>query len=1070
MSKIFMKIALVLAGLGCYIALDAQQVKGVVKDLNGEPLTGVSVLVEGTSTGATTGLDGDYVINVPNAAKDVLLFSFVGMKDAKVLVNNRAVVDVVLEDDATALDEVVVVGYAEVKRRDLIGSVASVNNEKLAEQPVTTVSQALSGKMAGVSVMVTEGDPDADIKIRVRGGGSITQDNSPLYIVDGFPVESINDISSSEIQSIDVLKDAFSTAIYGSRGANGVVIVTTKGGNSAKKLTVSLNTYYGFKKIANKKAIQPMNAENFVKFQYELAQVRDNVSDRYEPYFGSYDDMDLYIGQPVNDWVDQVFGRTGTQMSNDISISGGGENYNWTLGYAHMQDDAIMTGSNYRRDNFNMKAQYKPYKNLQFDVNLRYANTRVRGSGANSLNDTGTQSGNGRLKHAVSYTPIPIASVVDGTELEEDFGDNAPPLRSVADNDSKRLRTSWNANAAVTWTIIKNLKLKVEGGMEDYRQTDNRFYGLTTYYVANTTEYKNKPATRYTDYGRKKYRNTNTLNYDFKDLFNNGNHSLNILLGEEMTISKTSQMLSIVDNFPEFFDADMAWNFMSSGTAVSSGNTYYANDNLLSFFGRVNYEYGGLYSFSATLRADGSSKFARTNRWGIFPSAAFSWRLSNEPFLKDVKWVDDLKFRYSFGSAGNNNIPSGQIVKEFSGKPSNAWISHGGTWWTAGTVMNNPDLKWETTYTHNFGLDFSFFQGRLAGSVELYQNNTKDLLINFPIAGSGYESQYRNIGETRNRGLEVSLNVPFVRKRNFDLTFNANISFNQNRVMSLGNDKEFNKIESETRWGSSEVGTDYIVQVGQPLGNMYGYQCDGRYEVSDFDYIDGAWKLKSGVADNSGLIGKDYLRPGALKLKDRDGNGVVDANDKTVIGNASPLFAGGFSLSGYVYGVDFSANFTYSYGNKVYNANKIEFTSSRKYYNRNLMNTMDVDKRWTNIDWSTGKLITDPNELAKANEGTTMWSPCIGNAVFSDWAVEDGSYLRFQSATIGYTFPEKWMRKAYISKLRLYVTGTNLFCWTKYSGYDPEVDTRRATPLTPGVDYSAYPKSIGVVFGINLTF
>lgn len=350
MSKIFMKIALVLAGLGCYIALDAQQVKGIVKDLNGEPLTGVSVLVEGTSTGAITGLDGDYVINVPNAAKDVLVFSFVGMKDTKVLVNNRAVVDVVLEEDATALDEVVVVGYAEVKRRDLIGSVASVNNEKLTEQPVTTVGQALSGKMAGVSVMVTEGDPDADIKIRVRGGGSITQDNSPLYIVDGFPVESINDIASSEIQSIDVLKDAFSTAIYGSRGANGVVIVTTKGGNSAKKLTVSLNTYYGFKKIANKKAIRPMDAENFVKFQYELAQIRDNVSDRYEPYFGTFQDIDLYLNQPVNDWVDQVFGRTGTQMSNDISVSGGGENYNWTLGYAHMQDDAIMTGSNYRRE------------------------------------------------------------------------------------------------------------------------------------------------------------------------------------------------------------------------------------------------------------------------------------------------------------------------------------------------------------------------------------------------------------------------------------------------------------------------------------------------------------------------------------------------------------------------------------------------------------------------------------------------------------------------------------------------------------------------------------------------
>lgn len=450
MRKLTLKFALLFLGLGCSLALEAQEVKGVVKDINGEPLAGVSVVVEGTTIGTATGLDGDYIINVPDVSKNALNFSFIGMRSQNILVNKRAVIDVILEDDYTVLDETVVVGYATVKRRDLIGSVSSVNSEKLAKQPVTTVSQALSGQMAGVSVVTTEGDPDADIKIRVRGGGSITQDNSPLYIVDGFPVESINDIASSEIQSIDVLKDAFSTAIYGSRGANGVVIVTTKSGKAGKGVTVNLNAYYGFKKIANKDAIQAMDSENFVKFQYELAKVRDNVSDNYEPYFGTFNDIDLYYGQPVNDWVDQVFGNTGNTLNTDLSVSGGGDNYNWTMGYAHIDDDAIMSGSNYHRDNLNMKAQYKPYKQLTFDVNVRYSSTRVRGSGANGINDTGTTSGNGRLKHAVSYTPIPIASVIQGVDEEADYGDNAPPLLSVADNDTKRDRTSWNANGALT--------------------------------------------------------------------------------------------------------------------------------------------------------------------------------------------------------------------------------------------------------------------------------------------------------------------------------------------------------------------------------------------------------------------------------------------------------------------------------------------------------------------------------------------------------------------------------------------------------------------------------------------
>ena len=1077
------KLLLALLGMVTAISLSAQTtITGIVTDETGEPLIGAGVVVEGTTTGTITGIDGDYMLTVPADAVN-LVFSFIGLADQVVAINGQTQINVTLSADQTFLDEVVVVGYATVKRRDLLGSVSSVGADKLTEQPVVNVSQALSGKMAGVSVVTTEGDPDADIKIRVRGGGSITQDSSPLYIVDGFPVESINDISSSEIASIDVLKDAFSTAIYGSRGANGVVIVTTKSAEKGQKVSVKLNTYYGLKWMANPGAVVAMDPENFVKFQYELGSIRDDLSSHYTPYFGSFEDIDLYSGIAGNNWVKAVFGNTGSTFSADASVSGSGENYNWTLGYAHMGDQAIMVGSNYMRDNLNFKGNFKTSKTTSVDVNVRYSRINVRGGGANGINDRATTSGNGRLKHSVSYAPIPVAATTTDSDLEQDFGDNAPPLRSVSDNDSRRIRSTWNANAAFNWKIIDNLSLKIEGGLEDYRQGDDRFYGLTTYYVANQSTVKNTPSTEHKEIFRTRYRNTNTLNYDFEKVLKNSDHSLTALIGEEMTITKSNTLTDLVDGFPVFYDATMAWNFMASGVPASSNNKYSADDKLLSFFGRVNYDYKHRYSLGVTLRADGSSKFARGHRWGFFPSAAASWTISNEEFMDNAhSWVDQLKLRYSFGTAGNNNIPSGQLLKEYASSTS-SWISMSQNIFTAGKILNNPDLTWETTYTHNIGLDFSFWQSRLSGSIEVYQNDTKNLLINFPIPGSGYDSQYKNVGSTRNRGIELTLNAPVVSTKDFSLNIGGNIAYNQNRVTDLGG---LESIKAQSYWASTEIGDDYIVQVGQPLGNMYGYQMDGFYSVDDFTWDGAKWVLNDGVPDASAIIGAAYMRPGAPKYKDiaknveekdAEGNvigyttdGKITAADRTVIGNAAPDFTGGFNFSGYYKGFDFSANFNFMIGNQVYNANKIEFTSSRKYYNRNLLNVMDVDKRWTNVDWTTGELITDPDQLKAVNAGKTMWNPAIGNAVFSDWAVEDGSFLRLQSATIGYTLPEKLTEKVHIRKLRIYVTGTNLFCLTKYSGYDPEVDTRRATPLTPGVDYSAYPKSIGFVAGLNLTF
>ena len=1079
------KLFLVLLCLGTAWSLSAQTtIKGIVTDDAGEPLIGAGVVIEGTQTGTVTGIDGDYTLEVPAEAVN-LVFSFIGLETKTVAIDGRTQIDVVLGSDQNYLDEVVVVGYATVKRRDLLGSVSSVSSDKLAEQPVNNISQALSGKMAGVSVTTTEGDPDADIKIRVRGGGSITQQATPLYIVDGFPMESISDIPSSEIQSIDVLKDAFSTAIYGSRGANGVIIVTTKDADKGSKVSVSLNSYYGLKWMANKNAIRPMNVENFVKFQYENALLQNSISSKYEPYFGGFSDIDQYAGMVGNDWIDAVFGRTGSTFATDFSVSGSGDNVNWTLGYAHIGDKAIMVGSDYVRDNLNFKTKFKTSKTTSIDASIRYSRVKVNGAGANSLNDKGAQSGNGRLKHAVQYTPIPVNTIASEDDEADTYGDNVRPLQSIADNDSKRLRTSFNANVAFNWEIVDNLRLKIEGGMEDWRQSDDRFYGLSTKLSAQDSKVPGTNSNNHIEVFRTRYRNTNTLNYDFKNIFNNEDHKLTAMLGQELTVTKSNTLDLMVYGFPTFFSAQQAWNFMSqaNGTSLADGtvtnntdlsNVYAPNDVLLSFFTRVNYDYKNRYMIGATFRADGSSKFS--NPWGFFPSAAVAWTISNEDWMAGSRgWLDLLKIRYSFGTAGNNNIPLGQLSKEYA-STGTSYISTSGNIVspkkTEGKiVMNNPDLKWETTYTHNIGLDFGLFKGKLNGSIEVYQNDTKDLLINFPISGAGYSSQYRNAGSVRNRGAELTLNAPIVSNKDFGLNLSANISYNKNVVTSLAG---LENIPWASGWvTSAEIAADYLVQEGQPLGNMYGFENDGFYTVDDFvGYEGGKWILKEGVADDSEIIGTNYVRPGAMKLKNTDGSedNKVTSSDMTIIGNAMPDFTGGFSLSGYFKGFDFSANFNYVIGNDIYNANKIEFTGSSKYFNRNLLDMMNVDSRWTNVNWETGELINDADALASLNAGRTMWNPTMQKAVFTDWAVEDGSFLRLQSATIGYNLPETMLQKVYLKKARIYVTGTNLWCLTKYSGYDPEVDTRRKTPLTPGVDYSAYPKSIGFVAGVNLTF
>ena len=1037
-------------------------IEGNVKDLAGLSLPGVNIMEKGTQNGSSTDFDGHYKIKLSNP-KAVLSFTFIGFKTVEFAVTGRTKIDVTMQEDTNDLNEVIVVGYGTSKKSDLTGSVATFSGNEMRKLPVANVAEALSGRIAGLQVTAAEGSPDADIKLRIRGGGSLTQDSSPLYIVDGFPVNNINDISSSDIETMTVLKDASSTAIYGSRGANGVIIVTTKKGKDGK-MSVNFNTFYGMKNLANE--IDVLNPEDYVKWQYEYALLNKANLNSYEKYFGSWQDYDMYKGQKGINWQKQIFGRAGEVQSRDLSIRGGSDKINYNFNYAYYEEKAIMLGSDFNRNNLSLAVNNKASDKVDLSFTLRYSDTEIYGGGANVQSTGGASAQDSRLKHTVGYAPIPINGLTTDDTDSALAGYLVNPFVNVADTDRLQLRKNFNLLSSLSWKLSNKLVYKTELGLDNYYYQDYRFFGRTTYYVNNTpaAERQGMPALTTGDRKDNRFRNANTINYDFKKSLGE-NHKLKLLLGEELIYSQRNDLTSVIHGFPLDFNFTKSRILSTQGVPMSVSNYHFPDDKLLSFFGRVNYDLKDRYLFTATYRADGSSKFLGANSWGYFPAAAVAWKISEESFLKDVSWLGALKLRASYGQAGNNNIPTGQAVPNFMSS-NTAWINGVDNFFAPSTIMANPALKWETTVTQNFGLDFDFFKNRINGSVEVYKNVTSDLLINFLVPGSGYNTQYRNMGETQNTGLEATLNLTLLQQEKYGLSLSFNSSFNKNRVNSLGMMDNFG---TPSGWASTAIGDDFVVNVGRPLGLMYGYRNDGRYEVSDFDYNGTAYTLKSGVPNASTIVGA--VQPGSMKLKDLNGDGIVDGKDMTVIGNVNPKSTGGMVLNANAYGFDLSAAFNWSIGNDVYNANKIEFTTANQNGQyRNLSGEMRDGNRWTNLDVATGELITDPDRLAALNANTTMWSPFMPRFVFSDWAVEDGSFLRLNNLTFGYTAPDALISQLRASKLRFYFTATNVFIITKYSGPDPEVSTRTNTPLTPGVDYSAYPRSRQLIFGLNLNF
>ncbi|PWS28240.1 TonB-dependent receptor [Pedobacter yonginense] len=1067
MSKILLLLSIFTFYVGIANA-QTKQVSGTVSEKGGETIPGVSVLVKGAKTGTQTDNNGRFTITVSPGA--VLVFNYVGYASKEVTVGNQTNLKVTLESNATDLGEVVAIGYATVNRRDLTGSVSSVGAKQLKDIPNNSLAEAISGRLAGVQITVSEGTPNASAQIRVRGGGSITQDNTPLYVVDGVQVENaLSVLSPQDIESIDVLKDASATAIYGSRGANGVVLITTKGGKEMKT-TINYNGFVGFRQLANK--LEVMNPYDFVKYQYEASRGNATSESLYASYYGIFNDLESFRNTPFVDWQEELFGRNALMQTHNVGITGGDAKSTFNLSVTSNTEEGVMLASDFDRKLINFKFDHKFNSKLKVAFNVRYNNTVVNGAGTSS---EGSSSLN-RLRQAVKYRPLLVKGqdilAFDPDYASETNGNSLALVNPLLLNEAeykKAFTNVTNFNGYLNYIIYKGISFKSTFGADFNNNRTNVFNDIIT--NESRLVGSSQPIASIATANRQTINNSNVLSYTnsgSKTEFSK-HHSIDALIGQELYQDKVQAYYTENRLFPIGITAERALANMALGTTPAGAAT--SNDltaRLFSVFSRFNYSFDKKYLLTLTMRADGSSKFAEGNKWGYFPSGSVAWRISDEKFMEKFKnaiRLDDLKLRVSYGEAGNNRIADFLYTTQF--KP-NAFYDINNTLVTAlvATELANPNLKWETTVSRNIGLDASFLNRRLQFSLDLYSNKTKGLLVNNPFPStSGYAFQLQNIGSTSNKGIEFQINGTPIQTKNFSWSTNFNISFNKNRVESLGDYQKSFLINSG--WAGTNVPADYQVAVGQAVGKMYGLVTDGFYKIEDFTYAGGVYTLKPGVPNNSSVTSLTP-KPGVIKFKDLNGDGIVDiTNDRTIIGDANPKFTGGFNQSFTYKNFDLNVFVNFQVGNDVLNANKLEFTSGYTQ-NANLLATMNG--RWRNVN-DQGLVVTDPTELAALNANATLWSPLTSNSSFfvNSYAVEDGSFLRINNITLGYTLPTDLMKKFKINRMRFYATVNNLAVITNYSGYDPEVNTRRSTGTTPGVDYSAYPRSRAFIFGLNFT-
>ncbi|QEH44194.1 TonB-dependent receptor [Chitinophaga sp. XS-30] len=1028
------------------VADNAKTVTGKVTDPDNAPLEGVNVVLKGKTTKTTTNEEGIYSIRVEDPATAVLVFSYVGFHNREVKLNaTTTIYNLRMEAAVQGLNDVVVIGYGTVKRRDLTGAVGEVKIEDMEKAPVASFEQALAGRVAGLQVSSVDGQPGSGLNIVLRGNNSVTQDNSPLYVIDGFPMENpSNDIiNPADIASIEVLKDASATAIYGARGANGVIMITTKKGKTGAPV-VSYQAWAGVQQ--NIKQQEMLDPYEFVKYQLE-----QNPTFYGSVYLDNGKTLEDYRNVKGINWQDMVF-RDAFMHNHNISVRGGNDKTRYSVSGSLLGQDGIIINSGYKRYQGRVSLDQTISGKFKVGININYTSTKRHGTISNSTSDGRASGPTASLMYSVwGYRPVTGDSLNDINIIDEPFDPDVDPLNEYRINPVISNRNEYNpvfnntliSNAYLEYKPAKYFTLRVTGGLTKTAIRREKFNN------SNTRSGNPKSGTLGVNGSISNAETVNWLNENTLTYARNFNkvHNLNVVGGMSLQQVSSHSYGFSASHIP---NESLGISGLDEGL-ITTAPTSKSTNALMSFLGRVNYGYKSRYLLTVSFRADGSSKFPTNAKWAYFPSGAFAWRLSDESFMKNIRFLSDAKIRVGYGLTGNNRVSDFAYLSALQIFPYSGYSF--GESPVQGIIPNNlgdTHLRWETTGQTGIGLDLGFLNDRITLTTDYYKKNTRDLLLQATLApSSGYLSGYRNVGRVSNEGLEFTLNTVNIKRRNFSWSTNFNIAFNRNRVLQLNEDEP--SYASRITWGNFNNAYPYIAIPGHPIALFYGFLFDGIYQYDDFDQLaNGSYVLKENVPNNGSP--RANMQPGHIKYKDINQDGQVNNNDLTIIGDPNPVHIGGFSNNFTYRNFDLNVFFQWSYGNDILNANRIEFEGGdvvRSYLNM----FKSVENRWTPENQT--------NSLYKIGGQ--------GPLVYSSRTIEDGSYLRLKTVALGYTLPANLTKRAGIKSLRVYSSAQNLITWTNYTGIDPEVSVRHSA-LTPGFDWSAYPKARTITVGLDVSF
>jgi TonB-linked SusC/RagA family outer membrane protein len=1045
------------------VTVKSKKISGLVTDEKGDPIIGATIIETGTNKGTVTDINGLFSLETTNAGQ--LKVSFIGYESQTIAIAGKTILKISMNQATKNLDEVVVVGYGTMKKSDITGSVASIRSGEIKTTGEGTLEQALFGKVAGVTIMNSDNAPGSGMNIRIRGTSSINASSAPLYVIDGFPVEGsfsegelestgqspLSGIDPGDIESIDILKDASATAIYGARGANGVIIITTKSGKEGK-MEVSFNTQYGVQRIID--AYDVMDAGEYAKFmhnRYFPFDKRITPPNAGDNNFKWWDYQTYSHPDSTNtNWIDEIT-RLGETKNYNLSVSGGNKKGSYMASVGYYNNKGIVKETDFSRYTANFKAKGNPNEWLELDFSTLFAYTD--NDGTVTVNSEGTAFKAGIFQQAIKTSPLklPDDSFFDDDNTDDVTGNPLATLRSV---DMKRKNISSVTNAAITLKPMKGLRLKIMGGMRHNREDFKYYAPSTTSWGLNYNGHA-----RINQESKSSWLNENTITYIKKS----GKHSFNGLAG--FTIQSQDRFRTELEasNFP--IETLGYWN-IGVGESFSPPKSYGENSLLLSYLGRINYDFDNRYLITASFRADGSSKFSRNNKWGYFPSFAFAWRVSQEAFMKDVKFINNLKLRAGWGETGNPNIPPYQSLLNYNlTKYPSASTLYTGTY---PLNTGNPNLKWETTEQLNIGVDLSLWNSRVTVAVDAYKKITKDLLLNGDIPPSmGFYSYLYNSGSVKNDGIEIAINTLNINGK-LKWFSDFNITFNRNEVTDLGELTTNNWISVPNTKNYSTA----ILQEGRPIGLWYGYKTNGLWQQNEFTWNGRSYDLK---ADAEGRLPASLAgdQPGMWKRVDisgPDGNpdGKIDSWDKTVIGVSQPKFVGGLNNRFEYKNIDLSIQFEWSYGKDVYNANNLFFIEPYGLSS----NSIVVD-HWLPTQYALDENGKETNTvLDPGNPEGKYPGPGLGVtfADLHDAYIEDGSYLRIRNISLGYKFKGSVIRALNIASLKLSANILNLYTFTNYSGYDPNINGNDLGGLRPGYDLSSYPLARTFMLGISAEF